>query len=290
MPRPEHAPLRAASPALAALAVLSPVALGACDDNRTWLAPSAYEPQAPPALTCVPDLDGQVTAAELAPAFGVPASYLVSPASAVRPVDPVGTVDPAGRRVWDLSEPDTDPVISVVARPATGHWAAASFPSDAFVVPLDAGQSIDAFYRHTEAELTLIGLASRLADPPEGRTLWTYAAPVTLYRFPLADGQRWTSVGEVRNGTVRGLPYAGRDTYEFEVSQTGQLLLPDLTFTQTLRVKSRLVTQPAVGQSVSRNQISWIFECFGEVARLVSEPGEASSDFTRAAEIRRLGL
>lgn len=262
----------------------------ACDDNQTWVAPTPYTPAPPAELACVPDLDGQIAADELQPALGVPVSYLVSPALTSRPIDPVGSVDTSGRRVWDLSSPDSDPVIQVSARPIAEHWAASSFPADAFTAPLDAGHTIDGVYRQGDNELLLLGLASRLEDPPEGRTLWSYTSPVAVYRFPLTDGARWVSVGEVRNGLVRGLPYAGRDTYEVEVAGAGRLMLPDFTFTQSLRVKTRLVSQPAVGASQARQQISWLFECFGEVARATSQTGENNSDFTTATEVRRLGL
>lgn len=264
--------------------------LTACDDNQTWVAPTPYEAQAPAELACVPNLDGQITSDELEPAFGVPVSYLVSPSGVTRAIDPTGQVDEAGRRVWDLSAPETDPVISVSARPISEHWAASSFPADAFTTPLDAAHTIDGVYRRETNELLLLGLASRLENPTEGRTLWTYTTPVSVYRFPLTDGARWVSVGEVKNGLVRGLPYAGRDTYEIEVAGAGRLMLPDFTFTQSLRVKTRLVSQPAVGASQARQQISWLFECFGEVARATSQTGEANADFTTATEVRRLGL
>lgn len=276
--------------ARAALCVLLASRLVACEDNLTYLAPEAYEPPPPATLSCVPDLDGVIGADELMPALDVPVSYLVSAAGVARPVDPVGRVAADGRREWDLSSPDTDPVISVTARPIGAHWAAASFPADAFTAPLDAGHSLEGIYRHDGAELTLLGIASRLADPPEGRTLWRYESPIALYRFPLTDGQRWVAVSDIRNGLVRGLPYAGRDTYDIEVSGAGRVLLPDLTFTQALRVRTRLVAQPAVGASQSRQQVSFLFECFGEVARFTSEPNESSPDFTRASEVRRLGL
>ena len=34
-------------------------------------------------------------------------------------------------------------------------------------------------------------------------------------------------------------------------------------------------------------QISFLFECFGEVARATSQPNETNQDFTTAAEVRR---
>ena len=55
--------------------------------------------------------------------------------------------------------------------------------------------------------------------------------PPTLPPLPtaaLGDGDAWTSVGEVRDGVVQGLPYAGRDTYQIEVSGAGELVLPDV--------------------------------------------------------------
>jgi hypothetical protein len=45
-----------------------------------------------------------------------------------------------------------------------------------------------------------------------------------------------------------------------------------------------------VGPSVITQQSSWLFECFGEVARATSAVGETNPDFTTAAEVRRLSL
>ena len=276
-----------------ALALAAAPPLGGCGDNLTHpVGPSPYEPTSYPELTCVPNLDGRIDAAELSPAVDIPVSYLVSPGAETRAVDLVGQIDGAGRRVWDFSLPDSDPVVSISARLAREQWYGEQFPQDAVAVPLDASLTLDGVYRHDAAAGTfsLYGIASRVADPPEGRTLWTYTEPVMLYRFPLGDGDQWTAVGEVRNGLVRGLPYAGRDTYTVEVSGAGELVLPDVTFTQSVRVRTRVVAQPAVGQSTSRWQVSYLFECFGEVARATSQPGEPSADFTTAAEVRRFGL
>lgn len=271
--------------------LVSALYLGACGDNLTHpIGAAPYEPPPPIELTCVPNLDGQITADELSPALGIPVSYLANPATETRTIDPIGAVDSAGHRVWDFTAPDVDPVVSIAAAAISERWYADAFPSDAFAVALDLGQTLDGIYRHDGTELTLLGIASQAADPPEGRTLWHYEAPVVLYRFPLVDGATWTSVGEVRNGLVHGLPYAGRDTYTIAVDGAGRLALPDLTFSQVLRVRNTLVSQPAVGQSATRHQISWLFECFGEVARVTAAPGETDEDFTEATEVRRLGL
>jgi hypothetical protein len=94
----------------------------------------------------------------------------------------------------------------------------------------------------------------------------------------------------VKNGTVRGLAYAGKDTYETQVDGLGELRLPDLTFQQALRVRTRVILQPAVGATVITRQTSFLFECFGEVARATSVQNEENEKFTTAAEVRRLGL
>ena len=63
-----------------------------------------------------------------------------------------------------------------------------------------------------------------------------------------------------------------------------------MTFTQVFRVRFAVDIEPAVGPTLSRRQVSFLFECFGEVARATSQPGETDDNFTTAAEIRRLGL
>jgi hypothetical protein len=51
-----------------------------------------------------------------------------------------------------------------------------------------------------------------------------------------------------------------------------------------------VILQPAVGATVITRQTSFLFECFGEVARATSVQNEENEKFTTAAEVRRLGL
>ena len=94
----------------------------------------------------------------------------------------------------------------------------------------------------------------------------------------------------MRNATFFGLPYAGRATYEVDVEAVGELVLPDLTFDQVHMVRTRVVTQPAVGQPSTLQQISFFAECFGEVARAVSAANQEGEFFSPVQELRRLGL
>ena len=135
----------------------------------------------------------------------------------------------------------------------------------------------------------LLGLASAQPDPPAGRTLLVYDAPVELLRYPIEPGTTFTAQGTITDGTFRGIPYAATDTYEVQVDAIGELRLPSLTFTQAHRVRTTLTVEPALGEATSVRQVSYFFECFGEVARATSHPDEPDPDFGEAAEIRRLG-
>lgn len=261
-----------------------------CGPNETFVPRDAYAPGDAGTLECVPNLDGVIEATELQPALGVTQNLLVSPSGVERPVDVAGRVVDE-RRVWDLSlDYADDGLARLQALPLDGQWFADRFEGGEFVAPVDAAATTLGVYRHDARALWLLGVASAEESPPSGQTLLVYSAPVELYRFPLRPGDEHVSVGEVSGGTLLGLPYAGRDVYEVRVVATGRLELPDLSFEQAHRVDTRVTVEPAVGVATSRRQVSWLFECFGEVARATSRPDEAQVDFDVAAELRRLSL
>jgi hypothetical protein len=267
-------------------------ALAACGPNETPLpdGPDPYQPR-PVTPACVPNVNGRVEPSEFRAFLDAAAQYLVSEAGREREVDLQGGVDGAGRRTWDWSRREaSDRAATIAASTLVGRWYADRFPDGEFVTPLDAGATTEAVYRQDDEALWLLGVASREPDPPEGRTLLVYGAPLPLFRFPLEPGRSWEAVGEVRNGSLFGLAYAGRDTYRIEVDAAGTLHLPDLSFTQAMRVRMHVAVSPAVGRAVERRQVSFVSECFGEVARATSKDGESAVDFTTAAEVRRLGL
>ena len=265
--------------------------LAACDPNRTVPERNAYVPQAVAPLECVPNLDGKIEASEIKTAFGVPVRYLVNPAGSRRPVDLAGVTDSAGRRVWQLSSDYADDqVATLTASTLEGKWYRASFPTGQFVAPLDLAGAIEAVYSNDGSTLFLLGYASAQENPMVGKTLVVYSSPIATFRFPLENGKQWVSASEVRNATVRGLPYAGRDTYQQRVDAAGTLELPDVAFTQAFRVRTTLSIEPAVGVPLIRRQVGFVFECFGEVARAVSVDNEMADDFTQTTELRRLGF
>ena len=241
-------------------------------------------------FTCLPNLDGQIDADELQAAVGVPVTYLLSAPGTSSPVDLVGQVNSSGNVLWDFSESlASDGSVAIQASPLGGQWYAASFPAGQWSAPLDVGDTLEGVYSADSSAMYLQGLASTTASPAEGKTLVVYAEPVAFYRFPMKQGTSWTSTGMVTGGMVRGLAYAGTDTYAVADVATGAAVLHDYTFTQVHRVKSTVTSVPAVGETVVTRQDSFLFECFGEVVRATGRTGETNDDFTTAAEVRRLG-
>lgn len=272
--------------------LLLPVLLLACSDNRTRqpVRPD-YEGGTLPPLSCVPNLDGKIEASEFKPSLGVPARYLTSPAGVSRAVNLAGTVDGTGARVFDLGNDYADDQIAKITASAIGgKWYEQSFPTASFVAPFDAGGTVDAIYANNDTVIALLGLASAAPAPPEGKTLLVYDSPIAVFRFPLVPGNAWTSSATVTKATLRGQPYNGKDTYEISVDGSGKLTTPDFTFSQVLRVRTKVTVEPSAGQVVVQRQTGFLFECFGEVARATSKPGEPLVDFTQTSELRRLGL
>lgn len=266
--------------------------LASCEANQTHPEnTNPYEAGTVAPLSCVPNLDGVIESSELQPALGLAAKYTVSPAGRSRPVDLVGTVDSSGQRVWDWGASYAgNQVATIEASTLQGKWYASSFPNGQFVTPFDAGDTLEAVYSQDDSGLYIQGLASTEESPPQGKTLWVYDSPVTLYELPLKPGTTWTKMGVIRNGVVQGLPYAATDVYQGSDVDTGQLILPDFTFTQAHRLEFVVTTTlSAGGNPVVTRQDSFLFECAGEVGRATSAQGETSNDFTTAAEVRRLG-
>lgn len=264
------------------LAIAAASSLAACGGpNRTPFAAAPGTEE----TACLPNLDGVIDASEMRPAIGQTLAYDVSTGVTV---DLAGR--PAGgRTLWDFSNVPAGTTERVGPEPIAGKWFESSFPTGTFVLPLDDAGTLDAVYRFDTTALWLLGTASVDESPAAGRTLLVYDTPVPVYRFPITAGATWTSTATV-TGTIDGLPYRGTDTYAATVGDAGELRLPDVTFTQVLPVHFTVTTTPDPGTPVIVRQVSFLFECFGEVARATSNPGEPDPDFSNAASFRRLTL
>ena len=268
------------------------VAMAACGDDKTG--PSAghdayVAPDVAP-LSCAPDLDGTLTAVELPTVIDTPARYLINPAGKDRTVDVAGATSGAAH-TWSFGiDFADDQTLSVTATRLAGKWYATSFPDGQFVTPQDAGNTLEAIYRRDDAGVYLLGIASTAEAPPEGKTLVVYQKAILVAKLPLAPGASWISSSDVTGATIRGLPYAGKDTYEVTDDAIGKLVTHDFTFDQVHRVRTKVTVSPSAGKAVVRRQVSFFTECLGEVVRAVSRDDEPSEDFTNAAELRRLGM
>lgn len=263
-----------------------------CDENltivpnRSKATGAGVEP-----LACIPNLDGRIDSNELAAAIGVDVNYVVSPPGALRDVDLEGKPGEDGRLVWSFSSDFADDQSLVITpRLAKDQWYAASFPPDAFVTPFDAGGRVDSIGRLTDQGLEVLGLASHEENPSEGQTLLIYGSPIQILKFPIQPGVEFVSTGTITNGKARGLPYAGKDTYEVKVDGIGSVDLPAFSFEEVHRVRTKVTVAPAVGAPVAQIQVSFFTECFGEVVRATSATGETNPGFAQAAELRRLGF
>lgn len=272
------------------LPLLGLALVAGCGDNLTIIDREGYQAPEPTPLACVPNLDGRIEAHEVQPALGVPVRYLVSPAGVETEVDVNGVVD-GDQRTWDFSvDLASDQEIVVVPMDLANRWYAASFPGATVVLPFDAAGRTEGAYHHDGEALWLHGLASRDENPPEGKTLLVYEEPVPALRFPVEPGLDYSEHGVVTGGMIRGLPYAGVDTYEVSADATGIIELPQLSITEAHRVRTLVTVTPAVGAVTTQRQVSFYFECFAEVARVVSRTDEQNPDFTTASEVRRLGF
>ena len=214
-------------PILTTALLLAAALSASCGDNETPPPQhAAYDGGVGTALPCVPNLDGKIESKELVPQVGIPATYLVSPAGKTRTVDVVGQTNAQGKLAWAFgADFADDQVARLSAQKIDGKWYAASFAAVAnpVVVAIDLGGRTEGVYTQDEQGFFLHGIASVAPDVPEGKTLLVYTTPVMLYRFPLVAGAAWTSLGEVKNGTLRGLPFASKDTYDVKVDGTGEL-------------------------------------------------------------------
>jgi len=261
------------------------VGLFGCGDNLTHRAGFGEDSGV---FECLPNLDGQLDGDELPVAFGVSTAYLVSPSGAEQEVDVAGSVDDTGRLVWNWTFSVTDDETVWFAPTAiTERWYDAHFSDGEFAIPLDASGTVEAVYRRDDTALWLLGMASVEADPAEGQTLIVYDEPVVLYALPIELEAEWSSVGTYSNGFLRGQPIAGQDEYTGAVDALGQMHLPGVTFAYAYRVRLDVTAQTIVGDPVTQRQVSFVSECFGEIARATSRLGEGEPDFDTATEVRR---
>jgi hypothetical protein len=248
--------------------------LAACGTNLT------PQPEPLPTLPdCIPNRNGAITADELPVPLGTSAAYYESTNV---------TVNTAGANGhWDFSvESASDTVVELGPVALGPQWYAGEFPGGQFTV--DAGGGLTGIYHQDAQALWLDGTAS-IAESP--KTLVRYTTPVAVLRFPVGDGDTFSTTADIPAGTISGLPFIGSDRVDVDVTGSGRLDVPYLAFSPVLRVRTHVVRTPSTGTPViGRRTTIFLFECFGEVTHVESVPDEPNPDFTNAAYLRRFAL
>jgi hypothetical protein len=293
-------------------AICLAVLAAACGDPEIWVehcgegcdaiihvgeddaAPQEVRPrdEVDPALLCVPDNDGTITAAEMPVVVNAVASYLVNAQGDAVSVDPAGAKEGDGW-VWDFRDGPDAIHAGLRVEPPGGFWFSERFPDADYVSPFSPWDTdLLAAFRAAPGRTEMLGIASRHKDGP-AYTLVIYDEPVSLYQFPLTLGTQWVSEVGFSDAVLQGVKNAGTERYEFTVDGRGTLRLPQFTLENTLRIRLDLTQTFVVSEGDPAVRHVWylyVHECLGEVARIVSLPGETSGSFETAAEFRRLGL
>ncbi len=233
---------------------------------------------------CSGNNDGIIDANELGFPLGLTVHYLTNPAGTTVGVSPDGKLTADGPE-WDLTSNAGD-VLSLTIQPVPGQWYAASFPDATYATVSDVGSGLLGIFRVTPTALEILGFAS----PTPNQTLLVYDAPIASVHFPIKQGDAWVTGAKIVNGTLNGQPFASNDTYRISIDARGTATLPFLQFQNTLRVHVELTQALPGGIAVTHIQYLFFHECYGEVGRMVSTPGEQNPSFTTASEFRRLAL
>lgn len=231
---------------------------------------------------CLPNKDAKITRQEVPLRVGLNAKYRVGLDA---PVSTAGEDAGGGKRRWDLSgELNGDRLALVEAQNPLGRWFSADFPTATYITRLSETSELLGIFELTDDALLLIGVAS----PTDGftRTKLTYDPPITVLDFPLEPEKRWTTESSV-SGIAQGVAVFYSEDYSSQVDAQGELVTPYGTFEQVLRVRVEL--ERVIGFSTTRKRtFSFVTECFGTIATIVSEDNETAAEFTTAAEVRRL--
>lgn len=233
---------------------------------------------------CSGNNDGVIAASELSFPIGATVHYLDNPPGTTVSVDPTGTMTPSGPE-WDLSS-TAGQVVPLTLEPIAGKWFAASFPGATYATTSDVASGTLGIFRVAPEALYLLGFASETPN----QTLLVYSAPVASLRFPVKLGDSYVTGAQIAGGTLNGQPFASTDTYRISVDARGTAILPYLRFDNTLRVHVELSQALPGGVAVTHIQYLFFHECYGELGRMVSNPGETNPAFTTAGEFRRLAL
>ncbi|NUR76450.1 MAG: hypothetical protein HOQ28_09230 [Thermoleophilia bacterium] len=231
---------------------------------------------------CTPNHDGMIALAELPLVAGRSAKFRIATNAML---DTAGTSQGSGSRVWNLAGQlanDSDETIAL-ANPM-GTWWKADFPTATYAAPLAAGSDLQGVFLVDSTGVTMLGVVS-----PQGGTYKTeleYDPPARILAVPFMAGSTWSTTSTV-SGYAQGVIVAYTEKYESRVDQVGTMTTPYGDF-PAMRVATDLTRTSGLALLLSKRSFAWVAECFGSVATVQSKDFESSSEFSEAAEVRRL--
>ncbi len=250
---------------------------------------------------CLPNNDGTIERGEVFFQAGLRATFRISGAATF---DTAGTAQADGGRAWNFDTTLAGDASRLVETKAlTGEWYEADFPDAGYVSELGQGSDLLGVFSSAADGLYLQGVVST-ADGTSSTKL-RYTPWVKVLQFPLRHGESWSTdttvdgkyqgyvVGNAAFGT--GLPFQ-REVYTSTVDRAGDATTPFAPATPfgVLRVRTvlerytRVFTLNPWFKALTLRSYTWNAECFGTVATANSEDNETSTEFTDAAEVRRL--
>jgi hypothetical protein len=231
---------------------------------------------------CLPNHDGTIVREEIPLGPGLHAKYKVAQSA---PVSTGGTAQADGSRVWDLTGAiagDHDLLVETIA--PTGQWFAADFPLASYTARLTDSSNLLGVFQTTASAVLLLGAVS----PSGGSTATELpnSAGVPSLAFPMKMGSSWSGNVTV-NGKLDGVPTLYSDAYESSVDAHGLMKTPYADF-QVLRINTKLTRSVGGVTSLILRTFSFVAECAGPVATMLSQNNETAVEFTTAAEVQRL--
>ncbi|MGV3621985.1 MAG: hypothetical protein ACO1OB_14280 [Archangium sp.] len=257
----------------------------------------AGQPDAGMPTGCIPNHDGTIERGEVFFQAGLRATFKISGETTFSTAGDGGTS-------WNFDQQLTgDSSRLVETKSLTGEWYEAAFPDAGYVSELGQGSTLLGVFSSDSTGLYLQGVVSPTQGSTE--TKITYTPWVKVLQFPLTAGATWTTtttvdgkyegltIGYAAFGT--GLPFQ-QEVYTSTVDREGTAFTPyaPATAFDVLRVRTvlerstRVYTLNPWYKLLTLRSYTWNTECFGTVATVTSKDNETSTEFTQAAEVRRL--
>ncbi len=232
-------------------------------------------------LGCNANGDDVITAVEVPLKAGLHATFRTATNVTV---DTAGKPGPNGTRDWDLSPAlpgDQNTIVETL--PVTGTWYAGSFPTATYATKLSVSSDLLGVFRSGNSALELLGVVS----PSSGssQTNVSYTPPAATLQFPLQSTSKWSTTSNI-TGTASGIQVFYSEKYDSQVDAKGTLKTPFGTF-PVLRVRIILTHTVGLLATVTRT-FAFVTDCFGTVASITSQSNEQSTEFTSAAEVKRI--